>query len=430
MKDEIQGIGDSVIQDYAEYGEYVNKFRHVPLLEDGLKPVYRRLILTALEEPVGKKVKTAKLIGDNMSMRHPHGTQGIVNVVAELVRAGIFDPQGSFGSKGMLKWSDYPPAAERYSEVCIKQEWRDMVGKLLPYAPHHENDYGKLDPDYLVVPYPIGLQLGSMGIGVGMAVNLPQFEYKSLIRAGYAALCKKPEPWKLLQANGLEISDEDKETFWNNSKGVITYKFKVNPAYSGGLQGWTITGNPSYVKPRTNKLFKVQSEGGKLVIRDESARDVNKLFIARAKRIKTITDSEVEALVREAAEVPRAFSLYTVYKGQSRPITGGVWIQKTMLNYNRVVKAYKADQIQKIDKDITAYQYFRQVADKILNTKESYEDISKDLSIDLEIVKRIASMNVGTLRTTDPAKKIQSLKEKRKTFETLTTQDLLKEFLK
>ena len=101
-----------------------------------------------------------------------------------------------------------------------------------------------------------------------------------------------------------------------------------------------------------------------------------------------------------------------------------------MLNYNRVVKAYKADQIQKIDKDITAYQYFRQVADKILNTKESYEDISKDLSIDLEIVKRIASMNVGTLRTTDPAKKIQSLKEKRKTFETLTTQDLLKEFLK
>ena len=430
MKDEIQGIGDSVIQDYAEYGEYVNKFRHVPLLEDGLKPVYRRLILTALEEPVGKKVKTAKLIGDNMSMRHPHGTQGIVNVVAELVRAGIFDPQGSFGSKGMLKWSDYPPAAERYSEVCIKQEWRDMVGKLLPYAPHHENDYGKLDPDYLVVPYPIGLQLGSMGIGVGMAVNLPQFEYKSLIRAGYAALCKKPEPWKLLQANGLEISDEDKETFWNNSKGVITYKFKVSSAYSGGLQGWTITGNPSYVKPRTNKLFKVQSEGGKLVIRDESARDVNKLFIARAKRIKTITDSEVEALVREAAEVPRAFSLYTVYKGQSRPITGGVWIQKTMLNYNRVVKAYKADQIQKIDKDITAYQYFRQVADKILNTKESYEDISKDLSIDLEIVKRIASMNVGTLRTTDPAKKIQSLKEKRKTFETLTTQDLLKEFLK
>lgn len=430
MKYEIQGIGDSVIQDYAEYGEYVNKFRHVPLLEDGLKPVYRRLILTALEEPVGKKVKTAKLIGDNMSMRHPHGTQGIVNVVAELVRAGIFDPQGSFGSKGMLKWCDYPPAAERYSEVCIKPEWREMVGKLLPYVPHHENDYGKSDPDYLAVPIPLGLNMGNMGIGVGMAVNLPSFEFKSLIKAGYAALCKKPEPWKLLQANGLTISDEDKEKFWNNSKGVITYRFNVSPSYSGGLQGWAITGNPSFVKPRTNKLFKVQGEGGKLVIRDESARDVNRLFVARAKRIKTITDTEVENLVREAAEVPRAFSLYAVYNGQSRPITGGVWIQKTMLNYNEIVKKYKVDQIQKIDSDITAYQYFRQVADRILNTKESYEDISKNLGIDLGIVKRISTMGVGTLRTTDPVKKIQSLKEKRKTFETLTTKDMLKEFLK
>ncbi len=58
------------------------------------------------------------------------------------------------------------------------------------------------------------------------------------------------------------------------------------------------------------------------------------------------------------------------------------------------------------------------------------EDISKNLGIDLGIVKRISTMGVGTLRTTDPVKKIQSLKEKRKTFETLTTKDMLKEFLK
>ena len=59
-------------------------------------------------------------------------------------------------------------------------------------------------------PYPLGLQFGSFGIGVGLSVNLPAFEPKSMIRAALAVLTNRPEPWKYLEANyGLTIPDED-----------------------------------------------------------------------------------------------------------------------------------------------------------------------------------------------------------------------------
>ena len=574
---ESRGIGDNVIEDYTIYGNHVNKERHVPKLEDGLKPVYRRMILTALEEPAGKMVKAAKLIGDNMSCftgdtkilcadgrcrsinlisqllddgkevytysvnpkgsevvksridivipreprqivkitlnngdsfnctpnhrfltsngcyipaqdlsyqetivtvrpngvkkltglrmvdrvscgtqkvydlaidhpyhnftlesgivvkncRHPHGDQGIINVVAELVHAGIFKGQGAFGSKGMVKWADYPPAAPRYPEVMMDPKWRELIGKLLPYVPKSENDYGKLDPEYIVSPYPLGLQFGSFGIGVGLSVNLPAFEPKSMIKAALAVLTNRPEPWKYLEANyGLTIPDEDKELFWNSNSGILHYNFTVTPDFSGGLSGWAITGDPSFVKPRTSKLFKLKDNDGKLVIRDESAGGKQKLFIARPKRIKTITDTEVENLVREAAEVPKFFSLYAVYKGQTRPLTGGVWITKCLQQYVKAFNAYKADQISKVDFEILVFQNFKVVADKILNSNEDYSKIAKSCNTTEEVVKKIASMSVGTLRNTDPQKRIESLNGKRKSLEALKVTDLLSEFTK
>ena len=89
MQDKEMGIGDFVIEAYSEYGDYINKFRHIPKLEDGLKPVYKRVILGALEIASNKKIKTATLSGYVCGPLHPHGSASINGVIAELVRAGI-----------------------------------------------------------------------------------------------------------------------------------------------------------------------------------------------------------------------------------------------------------------------------------------------------------------------------------------------------
>lgn len=355
----------------------------------------------------------------------------VVPVVSELVHAGIFIGQGSFGSKAMFRANDTGPAAMRYTEVMVNPKWKEMVGKLLPYVPTHKNDLDNWEPDFLPVPYVVSLALGSFGIGLGLTVNLPAFSAQSLIKAGYAAILKKDKPWLLLEPNyGLSMSDEDKKTFWFNQSGKLTYNFSVTPGFSGGLNGWYISGDPSFVKPKWGELFKARSDGGKVLIRDESAKGVNKVFIARSKRVKTITDSEVEDMVYRAASVTKFFSLYTVYKNQTRPITGGDWIQMTMMNYNSVVHRYKTDQIAKLDLDIEAFSHFREIADRILNTSDSYPKIRKDLGLSSnEVVERVAGMSINTLRTADVTKRLKSLNEKRDYFTKLTTGDMLKEFL-
>lgn len=430
MEDKVQGIGDFVIDAYATYGDYVNKFRHIPILEDGCKPVYKRTMLGAFEIASSKKVKSATLCGHVSGYLHPHGSVSVEPVVAELVNAGLLKGQGNFGVKSMFRWGDMSAAAPRYTEVMVDPKWKEIMGKLLPYVPHHRNDLDHDEADYLPMPYPLSLQMGSFGIGVGLTVNLPAFDAKSMIQAGYYAVLGEKEPWLYLKPNyGLSMSDEDKKNFWFNSSGHLTYNFTVTSGFSGGLSGWYISGDPSFVKPKTNELFKAKHDGGKIVIRDESAKGVNKIFIARAKRIKTITDSEVEEMVYRAASVRKFFSLYVVYRGQTRPITGGDWIQKTMLNYNNVVKKYREDQIRKIDIDIEAFQNFKQIADRILNTDKSYKDIQNELRLNDGVVERVAGMSISTLRTVDATKRLQKLQLERDKFSKLTTKEMLKEFL-
>ena len=396
-----------------------------------MKPVYKRVILAALDAPKDRRIKTATLIGSTIGKYHPHGDASVNDVVAQLVRAGVLVGKGNFGDKGMFKWTDFGAAAPRYTEVMVDPEFRAAVSKLLPYVPTHLNDLDNWEADYVPVCFPLSLSMGSFGIGVGLNVNIPAFDSKSMVKAGYAALCNKPEPWKLLTPNyGLTMSDEDKESFWENSKGTLTYNFTVEPASSGNLNGWYIKGDPSYVKPNFSKLFKLKDDWGKVVIRDESAGDEKKVFIARSKRIKTITDTEVEAEVRKAAQVPKSFSLAVVYKGVTRPITGGEWIKMCMMNYHELVKKFKQDSINKINFEIEVYTHFKEVADRILNTRQSYETIRKELKLGERIVERIAGMKISTLRDLDPKAKLAKLEQEKKDYEALTTAKMLASYLK
>ena len=430
MQEKEQGIGEFVIDAYAIYGKAVNTDRHVAGMYDGLKPVYKRTFLAALDEAGSRKVKTATVVGRTIGHYHPHGDAAVVPVVTELVRAGLLNGQGSFGYKSMFAGQDLPAAASRYTEVLVNPKWKECVGKLLPYSPNMLNDLGNLESCYLPLPAPLCLSMGSFGIALGLTVNYPAFTYSSMVKAGLAGITNKPEPWKLLVPNyGLSMSDEDKETFWNNSSGSLTYNFKITPGFSGGLSGWYIEGDPSFVKPKWRELLKAKHEDGKVLIRDESAKKDHKVFIARTKRTKSITDSDVEEMVYRAASVKKYFSLYTVFEGQTRPITGGTWIQMTMWNYDSIVKKYKTDQINKIDIELEVLDNLKEIAKLLSTTEKSWSTIQKELKLSDGAIDKAKGMTLNALRNTDTSKKKKDLKDKRDYFVNLKTVDMLKDFV-
>lgn len=86
-------IGTLVADNYFEYGKYVNWFRAIPAI-DGLKPVYRRILLAANDVASDKLVKTAKLSGEVIGNWHPHGSASVEPVISYLVRRGLLIGQG------------------------------------------------------------------------------------------------------------------------------------------------------------------------------------------------------------------------------------------------------------------------------------------------------------------------------------------------
>ena len=209
----------------------------------------------------------------------------------------------------------------------------------------------------------------------------------------------------------------------------MTYQFKVSPGVSGGLNGWYISGEPSFVKPKFGRLFKEKDCDGRVVIRDESAKGVYKVFVARSKRIKTISDSDVESMVNKASEVRKYFSLYAVVDGKSRPITGGDWIQRTLWNYSELVKKYKQDSLNKLKLEIEAYTRLPEVANRIINTSDTYPKIKRDLGLSDGVVEKIAKMTISVMRTVDCKKKLKTLKGEVEYYTNLKVKDMLSDYL-
>lgn len=421
-------IGNFVEDCYAEYGEYVNTLRHVPYLLDGMKPVYKRTLLTAWNLP-DRKLKTATLVGKTIGELHPHGDASLGPVVDQLVHQNLLLGRGNFGRRGMTPDGDTDGAAVRYTEIQLNPKYRELFNKLLPHVPTYQNDLGFKEYAYLPTPYPFCLQFGTFGIGIGLVCTTPAFTADSLVRAGFKALSNGEEPWKLLVPNyNLTMSDEDKYKFWTKTAGHLTYNFKVRQAESGGLQGWYIEGDPSWQRPRLNDLYALKEDNGKVLIRDESGKD-SRVFIAKSKRVRNITNEEIEDLVYKAASVKVHYNLWTSYEGVTRPITGGDWIKSTMVNFNKLVRKYVSASIASIDVDIQAFENFHEIAHRIMDTKDSYEKIQKELKLMDGVVDRVGKMIISTLRSVDPKKKLKDLYEKKKYFEGLTTAQVLRDFL-
>jgi DNA gyrase/topoisomerase IV subunit A len=162
---------------YKEYGEYSN-YRNFPLDLDGLKPVERRVLVSAYKIARAKFVKSRQVDAYTIGHYHPHGE--CYGTIVQLVRQGFLIGQGNFGSNVGVEPTG--PAAPRYTECRIAQSTIDLAFKYIKYVPEIPTEMGDIEPAFLPTMIPLCL-IGSeytQGIGFGYKTYIPCYTFKSL----------------------------------------------------------------------------------------------------------------------------------------------------------------------------------------------------------------------------------------------------------
>jgi topoisomerase-4 subunit A len=172
---------------FLEYASYVIRDRAIPDLEDGLKPVQRRILHSLFEMDDGKFHKVANVVGHCMQY-HPHGDQSIGPALVVLANRSMFiDKQGNFGNL----FTGDTAAAPRYIECRCNALARDVFynPKLTPYVDSYDGRHK--EPVIFPAKIPVVLVMGAEGIAVGMSTKILPHNIIEVLQAEKACLAGK-----------------------------------------------------------------------------------------------------------------------------------------------------------------------------------------------------------------------------------------------
>ncbi len=173
---------------FLDYASYVILERAVPAIEDGLKPVQRRILHSMDELDDGRFNKVANIVGNTMKY-HPHGDASIGDALVQLAQKDLLmDTQGNFGN--ILTGDD--AAAPRYIEARLSKFAKEVVfnHKTTDWTRSYDNR--NAEPVSLPVKFPLLLAQGTEGIAVGLASKFLPHNFNELIDASIAYLRDEP----------------------------------------------------------------------------------------------------------------------------------------------------------------------------------------------------------------------------------------------
>lgn len=169
---------------YLEYASYVILERAVPHIEDGLKPVQRRILHSMQTLDDGRFNKVANIVGNTMQY-HPHGDASIGDALVQLGQKELLiDTQGNWGN---ILTGD-SAAAPRYIEARLSEFALETVfsPKITEWTPSY--DGRKKEPVTLPVKFPLLLAQGVEGIAVGLSSKILPHNFNEIIDAAIAYL--------------------------------------------------------------------------------------------------------------------------------------------------------------------------------------------------------------------------------------------------
>jgi topoisomerase-4 subunit A len=174
-------------KNFLEYASYVIRDRAIPDLEDGLKPVQRRILHTLFEMDDGKFHKVANVVGQCMKY-HPHGDASIGDALVVLANKDLFiDRQGNFGNI----FTGDAASATRYIECRATALAKELMynPEITNYVPSY--DGRNREPTAFRAKLPIVLAIGAEGIAVGMSTKILPHNIREIIEAEKACLAGK-----------------------------------------------------------------------------------------------------------------------------------------------------------------------------------------------------------------------------------------------
>ncbi len=207
-------------KNFLEYASYVIRDRAIPDLEDGLKPVQRRIMHTLFKIDDGKFHKVAGVVGECMKY-HPHGDASIGGALVVLANKGIFiDRQGNFGNM----FTGDAASAPRYIECRVHPLAKEFLynPNITNYVPSY--DGRNEEPVVFRAKIPVALIIGAEGIAVGMSTKILPYNIREVLNAEIK--CLKGESFEIfpdVPTGGLiDVSN------YNDGNGKIVTRAKFD----------------------------------------------------------------------------------------------------------------------------------------------------------------------------------------------------------
>jgi DNA gyrase subunit A len=183
-----QNITEEMRTSYLDYAMSVITSRALPDVRDGLKPVHRRILysmrLNGLTSTARYK-KSATVVGDVLGSFHPHGDSAVYESMVKLAqdfstRYPLIMGQGNFGSIDGDSAAAYRYTEAKMSKVA-EEMLRDLEKDTVNWRPNFDGT--KKEPEVLPAGLPNLLLMGTLGIAVGMATNIPPHNLRELALA-------------------------------------------------------------------------------------------------------------------------------------------------------------------------------------------------------------------------------------------------------
>ena len=209
-----------ISNNYIEYASYVIKERAIPEINDGLKPVQRRILWSLHRVDDGKFHKVANVVGYAMQF-HPHGDASIYQALVGLANKEYFiEKQGNFGNI----FTGDGAAAARYIEARLTPLAREVLFNedITDFIDSY--DGRNREPVFLPAKIPLLLMAGQEGIAPGMTTTILSHNFKELLEAQIAIL--NGQNFQLypdfLHGGIMNVAD------YNDGNGKVTVRAKID----------------------------------------------------------------------------------------------------------------------------------------------------------------------------------------------------------
>ena len=331
------------------YAEHVILERALPRVEDGLKPVQRRILFTLSElgvTPDKPHKKCARIVGDCLGKYHPHGDSSVYDAMVRMaqpysMRGVLVDGHGNFGSI-----DGDSAAAMRYTEARMAplalEMLRDIDKDTVPFSFNFDDSLK--EPDMLPARYPNLLVNGTSGIAVGLATNIPPHNLREAIDAAIL-LMDKPDaslqelmrvmPAPDFPTGGRLIRNDEIARAYETGRGKLTLRARVHiEDGTAGRKLIVITEVP-YQVPKAamlEKILKLSEErkaqlGGIYDIRDESDRTGLRAVIELKRDVDPM---QILSVLYKYSDLQVTFGVNMVAIAEGRPMQLGL---KALLTY-------------------------------------------------------------------------------------------------